>query len=126
MNSPIKLPPLPELPPEIIVDEGYDGEIYMGQDEVALRAWATAYAAQAVREALAAQSEWMPIETAPKDGSHLLLRCGGASRVADGFWLQDEEGCGAWIWPYSADEPIYWQPLPASPKENNHAEGSDQ
>lgn len=55
MNSPIKLPPLPELPPEIIVDEGYDGEIYMGQDEDALRAWATAYAEQAVRDALAAQ-----------------------------------------------------------------------
>ncbi|WP_241128734.1 hypothetical protein [Achromobacter xylosoxidans] len=51
MNSPIKLPPLPELPPEIIVDEGYDGEIYMGQDEDALRAWATAYAEQAVRDA---------------------------------------------------------------------------
>ena len=54
MNT-IKLPPLPPIPEEIIVDEGWDGEIFMGQDEEALRAWATAYAEEAVRQALAAQ-----------------------------------------------------------------------
>lgn len=54
--SAIKLPELPPVPPEIIADEGWDGEIFMGQDEDALRAWATAYAEQAVREALAAQT----------------------------------------------------------------------
>lgn len=51
--SPIKLPPLPPIPDEIMIDEGIgDCEHSFGQDEDALRAWATAYAEQAVREAL--------------------------------------------------------------------------
>jgi hypothetical protein len=54
--SKINLPPLPPIPDEIMIDEGIgDCEHSFGQDEAALRAWATAYATQAVREALAAQ-----------------------------------------------------------------------
>lgn len=54
MNSPIKLPPLPPVPPETIIHQGHVLHQRYGQDEDALRAWATAYAEQAVREALAA------------------------------------------------------------------------
>lgn len=165
MNSPIKLPPLPELPPEIIVDEGYDGEIYMGQDEDALRAWATAYAEQAVREALAAQQplflydhvsgamtpigkpvgEWLPIETAPKDGSHFIalgpIPRHGSIEVRETYWSFFGEGSiakalfesgkgpsGNWAWEeplsnwISSWNPTHWQPLPAPPKENNHGD----
>ena len=53
MTSPVKLPPLPDVPAEIIVDEDSEGGAIYGQDDDALRAWATAYAEQAVREALA-------------------------------------------------------------------------
>lgn len=54
MSKP-NLPPLPPMPPEIIVDESVDGGAIYGQDVAALRAWATAYAEEAVRQALAAQ-----------------------------------------------------------------------
>ncbi|MCP1404286.1 hypothetical protein [Achromobacter insolitus] len=52
MSKP-NLPPLPPMPPEIIVDESVDGGAIYGQDVAALRAWATAYAEEAVRQALA-------------------------------------------------------------------------
>ena len=54
--STIKLPPLPPIPDEIMIDEGIgDCGHSFGQDEDALRAWATAYAEESVRQALAAQ-----------------------------------------------------------------------
>ena len=53
MNSPIKLPPLPPIPREVIIDEDPDGGAIYGQDNDELEAWAIAYAEQAVREALA-------------------------------------------------------------------------
>jgi hypothetical protein len=60
--------------------------------------------------------EWQPIETAPKDGSTMLLRGKGDHRIADGYWLQDaDKGCGAWVWPYVHSEPIHWMPLPPFP-----------
>lgn len=52
-------------------------------------------------------SEWQPIETAPKDGTSILLRS-PQGRIADGFWGQ----YGAWAWPYVMVEPIEWRPLP--------------
>ena len=60
MSKP-NLPPLPPMPPEIIVDESVDGGAIYGQDVVALRAWATAYAEEAVRQALAelTQVAWL-------------------------------------------------------------------
>ena len=56
-----------------------------------------------------------PIETAPKDGSRILLASN--SVFADGYWLQSAyNGAGAWIWPYIHKTPFYWMPLPEVPK----------
>ncbi|MFY2843603.1 hypothetical protein ACOTJF_18095 [Achromobacter ruhlandii] len=59
MNCPIKLPPLPELPDQDLVGvrHNIDGDEcpIFEWDEERLKAWATAYAEQAVRGALAAQ-----------------------------------------------------------------------
>ena len=67
--------------------------------------------------------EWMPIETAPKDGQCLLwvkTDDGGEvmklTRDADGAWLYEGEPT------YSATfyiEPTHWMPLPASPKDKS-------
>ena len=81
--------------------------------------------------------EWQPIETAPKDGTHVLLSYSG--RVTYGYWLHLEVGklvgdCGgvcrcpeydeppAPFW-YSEDggfteehPPTHWMPLPEPPK----------
>ena len=53
---------------------------------------------------------WQPIETAPKDGSVVLL--GNRQVCADGYWLQEAyAGNGAWIWPYIQKTPTHWAPL---------------
>lgn len=53
---------------------------------------------------------WQPIETAPKDGTKILL--GNAQTCADGYWLQEAyAGNGAWIWPYIHRNPTHWMPL---------------
>jgi hypothetical protein len=63
----------------------------------------------------AAPDGWQPIETAPKDGSSVLLAT--ALSYADGYWLQSAyDGNGAWIWPYAFKEPRYWMPLQRVPK----------
>jgi hypothetical protein len=53
----------------------------------------------------------MPIETAPKDGTEVLLRS-ARGHIADGF-----ANPNCWVWPYIKQEPTYWQPLPPAPKE---------
>lgn len=63
-------------------------------------------------------SDWQPIETAPKDWTHVLLAFG--SSVAEGYWL---EGADLWLYANTSiddesciiDDPTHWMPLPAPP-----------
>ncbi|WP_098020853.1 hypothetical protein [Orrella dioscoreae] len=76
------------------------------------------YTADQVRAAVLADREgrqqWQPIETAPRDGSTILLRGKGDHRIADGYWLQAAyNGNGAWVWPYVHSEPVTWMLVPA-------------
>ena len=71
---------------------------------------------QAENERLKQQLAWQPIETAPKDGTRVLLwrraiRDQPTPIMADGFWC---ETC--WVWPYLLSEPTHWQPLPTPPE----------
>ena len=55
--------------------------------------------------------EWQLIETAPKDGTCILLR-GTGGRHADGFWEpRAYNGNGCWVWPYIHGTPTHWTPL---------------
>ncbi len=61
---------------------------------------------------------WMPIETAPKDGTVILL--GHEAAVFDGWWYEAES---AWVDgernmydDYCHYNPTHWQPLPEPPK----------
>lgn len=63
-------------------------------------------------------SEWKPIESAPKDGRHILIVCGrtrlGFYHPADKRW-REYDGTGYGL---SLDfTPSHWMPLPEPPKE---------
>lgn len=73
-------------------------------------------------------SEWMPIETAPKDGRMVLLGFAGESQiVCVGQWVEmsvnadyyDMLPCWVgWVWgsPSALIDPSHWMPLPEPPK----------
>lgn len=76
--------------------------------------------------ALAARSGWRPIETAPKDGTAILLYCDDHVSAefgsVIGFWSEDDGGdwyaseahSSPLFW--ASDRPTHWQPLPEPPK----------
>ncbi len=51
------------------------------------------------------KSQWMPIDTAPQDGTKILLKDKGGN-ISSGY-------CGkhTWLWPY-VNSPAEWMPLP--------------
>ena len=65
---------------------------------------------------------WQPIETAPLDGSWMLVTCGGENAPAVvfwdseiGMWIENENDSSSWILP--ADWPLtHWTPLPTPPQ----------
>lgn len=65
--------------------------------------------------------KWMPIKTAPKDGTHVLLLDDGWFCIA-GYWDQSERGEGGQIWKDSQQHemrfPKYWMPLPKAPTDD--------
>ena len=69
-------------------------------------------------------AEWQPIETAPRDGTRILLAKRGWTDI--GRWLPDYQCCagapmGGWMDDYDNggpddnDWPSAWQPLPEPP-----------
>lgn len=70
--------------------------------------------------------EWLPIETAPKDGTRIILAWGGASVV--GYYLDNSGYRNPWKgWRTPSMEPTprglitHWMPLPATPLPNADA-----
>lgn len=57
-------------------------------------------------------SEWQSIETAPRDGSRLLLAT-HTGKLADGYWSVRYK---VWSWPYVMTEPTHWMPAPPVPQ----------
>ncbi len=81
----------------------------------------------ALRSALVEQAGWRPMDSAPKDGSLIVLAVPIAvcsPYVVAGYWQEaydrggQEPDCPeSWvaIMPYHAVEPFAWMPLPAPP-----------
>lgn len=76
---------------------------------------------------------WRPMETAPKDGTPLLLAYSGGLGVRYGYWdhigtadwwvadaPHERPTADGWICPYQdfedPMEPTHWQPLPLPPE----------
>lgn len=69
---------------------------------------------------VAVASQWQPIETAPKDGSAILVNAGGfcyAVEWSDEFdwWAVDDNKLGPFR--LRGQAPTHWMPLPPAPKE---------
>jgi hypothetical protein len=75
-----------------------------------------------LRASAAKGDEWQPIETAPKDGTRVILGWPGGG-VRYGFYLDNSHTSGPWAgWrgpsmelPFPSPPPTHWQPLPAPP-----------
>jgi hypothetical protein len=67
-----------------------------------------------------ARAQWLPIATAPKDGSPVLLfgRSDSGQRRAVGHYDAKPRpgGYGPWHWGITF-QPTHWMPLPQPPKE---------
>lgn len=89
-----------------------------------------ALVAAAEREECAnAQTKWLPIETAPKEGTEILVMhvCIETQIVHNAFWIEDEDDkkeTGWWSYEHSEvsriklDDwltPTHWMPLPSDP-----------
>ncbi|HEU4635425.1 MAG TPA: DUF551 domain-containing protein [Edaphobacter sp.] len=76
-------------------------------------------------------SDWQPIETAPKDGTRVLVCYGSKPRVIVAYWqsepsLWEREDVPCWavfepedpfysVYLLDEYEPTHWQPLPKPP-----------
>ncbi|MEN5249972.1 hypothetical protein [Brucella pseudintermedia] len=67
---------------------------------------------------------WMPIESAPKDGTVIDLWSDEYGRLTDCYWgapMAYEGGETGWVhahsneWAESPDEFVHWRPLPSAP-----------
>lgn len=79
------------------------------------------FAAELAKRGLCIAPTWQPIETAPKDGTKVLLAWGGrtvASRYLDNSQAKVMPWEG-WVPPsgdpWPANKPTLWQPLPPPP-----------
>lgn len=64
-------------------------------------------------------SEWQPIETAPKDGTRILMfhpRDDGDVNIRMAWWVVDRFGGHGWSFP-SWSGPTHWMPLPEPPND---------
>lgn len=80
--------------------------------------------------------QWQPIETAPKDGTAVLVmqnnwpgckngvaeECNGHNTYVAAWWADERGGAGAWICymdafrdPECPIQPTHWQPMPPPP-----------
>ena len=82
------------------------------EEPMSTRAALLAHAAQAERDAWG--WTWQPIETAPTDGTRILLR-GRDGKIADGHYGQPDGYANPkqFVWPYIHANPTHWRPLPA-------------
>ena len=70
---------------------------------------------QAYRSALALRGDWQPIETAPKDGTWIVLWVDSEPLVA-GWNANDGDWRLRWNDDWIQPPPTHWMPLPTPPR----------
>jgi hypothetical protein len=114
-SATMQLPEMPSLPEgETRTDYHIDGRGEEAFTADQMRAYAEEYALLVLSSA----SAWQPIETAPKDGTRIIVyRTGYAEAGCIGFWSNDYDEwriAGAGNCFLNA---THWAPLPQPPKE---------
>ena len=78
-----------------------------------------------IKGAAKKQNQWKPIDTAPKDGTYVLVYNNDGyvydANYDGGKWRfasADQHGCGCCSGDY--DRPTHWMPLPDKPEEVSH------
>jgi hypothetical protein len=65
--------------------------------------------------------KWQPIETAPMNGTDVLLYEKGSLRAVMGYWYEDPNNRGLSSWWVEGGQctasPTHWMPLPNPPEE---------
>lgn len=90
---------------------------------------AVSVSAQAVRTDTVSVSQWQPIESAPKDGTDVVLFWPGyGNGVTVGFYLDNSNTAHPWAgWSVHSGQlarygqPTCWQPLPAPPERKSES-----
>lgn len=88
----------------------------------------TALIATAMQDAADAVGEWHPIDTAPKDGTRIIVyrhrTYGNPKTVGEDYWFKGNNG---WCWAKSnsGSQPTHWMPLPAPPHTPRTAQQSE-
>lgn len=127
MPDDIKLPELPDYDPDLQGREVAPGVYQRGHTDDAMHAYARA----AVKADRAQWPAWQPIETAPKDGTSVLLLLDSSDVPHAARWLSgpddpratDETTKPGWYFPWDGyqvteyDGPVCWMPLPPGPGE---------
>ena len=72
--------------------------------------------------------KWMTIDSAPKDGTRVLVWSPGLEQVFLAEWTEIFDDAGQWMPEYAEvpmldepeDHPTHWMPLPPAPKDASH------
>lgn len=85
-------------------------------DQVDFELWFTKNLAAMASPAAPKEDGWRTMESAPKDGSAIILWLPNSTKMVIGYF---ENGTSVWWVRHGAmipEKPLYWQPLPAPPK----------
>jgi len=62
------------------------------------------------------EPKWQPIDTAPKDGTRILVFCSHSNMTVETCWIKNEITLYGWWWnTKELNPPTHWMPLPKPP-----------
>lgn len=123
------MPYFPRLLAEAREAQRLRGELFVAQLENETKTGVIAQLTARVEELEQAQG-WQPIETAPKDGTHVIFATAYDGKIVhsvhSGAWGPAyDRGPNAWVedYDYKICEPTHWMPLPQPPQADSQGEG---
>jgi hypothetical protein len=102
---------------EVMVEAIVDGEFGLSDGGIT-RSLCISVARRAIQAAKEQQNEWRPIDSAPRDGTCVLLFAPGwkAASTAWTFGNDEWQDCPYHHGGNPAWKPTHWRPLPSPPK----------